>query len=117
MPFIQITTNGTVSQAQKSELQAGCYTSMQVIPGKENWLMVSVVDEQPLWFKQDEQAPTAFLEVNLFGTLEDDAAQAITQKLTDVVQGVLSISPERIYIMYKTTPHWGWNGANFKRKK
>ena len=45
--------------------------------------------------------------------MADEAADALTARVCDVIAGALGIAENRIYVKYAETPLWGWNGANF----
>ena len=113
MPFINVKTNTAVSQDKKQSIKSALGTAISAIPGKtENWLMVGIEPEYDLWFKGTD-APAAMVEVSVFGSASASNYNALTGKITDILNTDLGISPDRIYVKYFETPNWGWNGSNF----
>ena len=55
MPFINIKTNVSVSDEQKTSIKSAMGRAITAIPGKsEGWLMVGIEPEYNLWFKGDD---------------------------------------------------------------
>lgn len=113
MPYISTKTNVTISKNQETALKTAFGKAIEKIPGKtENWLMLDFYDSQRMWLAGDD-APTAMLEVEIFGSAPDSAYDALTAELTAIVSTELFIEPSRIYIKYEEIGCWGWNGNNF----
>ena len=113
MPFINVKTNVSVSNEQKTSIKSALGRAITAIPGKsEGWLMVGIEPEYDLWFKGSD-APAAMVEVSVFGSASASAYNALTAKVTDILGGDLGISPDRVYVKYYETSNWGWNGSNF----
>lgn len=114
MPYISTTTNIKVDKQKETELKASFGKAISLIPGKsENWLMVSISDETPMYFKGNGDSPIAFVEVSIFGGASDSAYDAMTAELTKQINTILGIEPQNIYIKYEESTHWGWAGSNF----
>lgn len=116
MPFINLTTNIVISKAKEEAIKERFSEAIEIIPGKSKWLMVAFRDNVSMFFKENETDPMAFIEVKFFGYADGEAYERLTGSITDIVKEELEISKERIYVAYQGTPHWGWNGSNFKRK-
>ena len=113
MPFIRVSANVAVNEAQAERVKAMLGQAIEVIPGKsEAWLMVGVEPECALWF-QGTDAPAALVEVSVYGGAEPDAYDALTARVCELLDAVLDIDPARVYVKYAETPNWGWNGGNF----
>ena len=113
MPYIEVKTNTIISKQQGNQLKTSFGKAIELIPGKtERWLMLDFCDNQRMWLAGDD-APSAMLEVEIFGSTTDSAYDALTAELTSVVSDVLCVAPDRVYIKYEEIDHWGWNGANF----
>lgn len=111
MPFITITSNQSISETNKSILKNEIGNIISLIPHKtKKWLMCSFLFEQDLWMS-DSNAPAAIVEIKLFGKVSKEVFSDITQKLSILVNQMLNIPLDRIYVTCIETPLWGWNGA------
>lgn len=114
MPFIDTKTNVTVSKEKETELKERLGQAISIIPGKsENWLMVAVEDEIPMYFRGDDSSPIAFVEVKIYGNASSEIYEKMTAALTVIYKDVLGVSPDHMYIRYFGSSDWGWNGSNF----
>lgn len=113
MPFIRTDTNVSISDSVCKSLKEQIGEAIALIPGKsESWLMLEFNGEKAMYFAGSD-APLVMAEVTIFGGASDAAYDALTAKLTDIFSETLSVSPDRIYVKYAETDHWGWNGGNF----
>lgn len=114
MPFINSKLSVKLSEEKKEAVKARLGHAIEAIPGKtEDWLMVSFEDGCSLYFKGNQDAPTAFVEVKIFGSAPDSAYDRLTELITSIYEEELNIPGNRIYIKYEEVLHWGFNGANF----
>ncbi len=113
MPYINVKTNAAVPAQKAETIKSALGQAITAIPGKsENWLMVGIEAGQMLWF-QGSDAPAAIVEVTIYGSAAASAYDAMTGKVTSILNDALGIAPNRIYVKYAETEHWGWNGSNF----
>lgn len=113
MPYIKTTTNVKIPAPTYECLKAEFAEAIELFPGKsEAWLMVAFEDETPMYFKGSPD-PCAMVEVNLFGSVQPAAADAMSARVCAFLGEELGIDPARIYIKYSGTENWGWNGHNF----
>ena len=114
MPFIDAQVSVTITDEQEKELKSRLGQAISIIPGKsESWLMTGFEDNYHLYFRGDNSAPMAFIEVRLFGGPNKEAFSRMTAEITKIFGDVLQIAPDHMYIKYSATPDWGWNGGNF----
>lgn len=114
MPFIDAKVSVKLNEEQKENIKAGFGKAIGLIPGKsEGWLMVGLQDEYCLYFKGNQNGPTAFVQVQVYGGENPAAFDKLTGEITAILNREASISPDRIYVAYQTTGNWGWNGGNF----
>ncbi|MCR4683839.1 MAG: hypothetical protein K5649_00070 [Lachnospiraceae bacterium] len=114
MPFIDAKVSVTITDEQEKELKSRLGQAISIIPGKsESWLMTGFEDNYHLYFRGDNSAPMAFIEVRLFGGPNKEAFSRMTAEITKIFGDVLQIAPDHMYIKYSATPDWGWNGGNF----
>ena len=113
MPFINVKANIPISDSAEQAMKRQLGQAIEALPGKtEAWLMVNFEPEARLWFAGSDDA-AAMVEVSAYGSVADEAADALTARVGDVIAGALGIAENRIYVKYAETPLWGWNGANF----
>lgn len=114
MPFINTKTNINITDKKREELKIKFGKVIEIIPGKsENWLMLGFDDNVKMYFKGDDSHPIAFVEVKIFGSSTTEAYESLTKEITKVLNDVLNILPENIYVKFEEVSNWGWNGSNF----
>ncbi|MDR2462538.1 MAG: hypothetical protein LBD30_02015 [Verrucomicrobiales bacterium] len=114
MPVLKITTNVTVSAADKKELlKAASRLAAKELGKPESYVMVSVSDGASLMFSGNDQ-PAAFVELFSLG-LPDDQAPRLSAMVSGLLKESLGIDPRRVYIKMSDHPAnlWGWNGEMF----
>ncbi|MBR5826762.1 MAG: tautomerase family protein [Clostridia bacterium] len=112
MPLITTKTSTAISKEKEEILKAKFGKAIELINKSESWLMIDFQENCHLWFKGDE-APSAMIEVDLFGKATESGYDALTKAITDIVSDELGISPDRIYVKYNEINHWGYSGFNF----
>ena len=113
MPFINVKTNCKLDESKIETVKAELGKAISAIPGKsEGWLMVGIDDDYKLFFK-GTSAPACMVDVEIYGNANSSAMNNLTSKITDILNQNTGASPDRIYVCYKTTGDWGWNGNNF----
>lgn len=114
MPFIETKTTVNVTDEKREELKTLLGKAIELIPGKnESWLMLSFSDNLKMYFKGDDSADTAYIDVKIFGKAEKKAYDALTKEICRIYSEILSIPEDRIYVKYEEADLWGWNGMNF----
>lgn len=114
MPFINSKVTVKMSDAQKETVKARLGKAVSILPGKsESWLMVGFEDNQTLYFQGNQNAPTAFVEVKVYGRASSSAYNALTGEITKTLTEELAIPANRIYVKYEEVENWGFNGENF----
>ena len=114
MPYINLKTTTKVTDEKAEILKAKFGEAIECFPGKtEAWLMVGIEDEQKLWFKGDNSADSAIVDVDLLGGVSKDGALKMTCTVCDILEKELGISPARVYVKYMGYADWGWNNTNF----
>jgi len=113
MPYINTTTNAKINTTAATELTKAFGKAISIVSGKnESQLMLAFHDSVRMAFKGDEITPTVMLEVDLFGKSDAKELNALTEELTKIVNEVLGISPDRIYVKYLEYSYWGVGGKN-----
>lgn len=114
MPFINSKVSVAMSAEKKESVKAKLGKAISIIPGKsESWLMVGFEDNYDLYFKGNQNAPTAFVEVKVFGKASPSTFDELTGEICSIYNDELGIPMDRIYVKYEEVANWGWNGGNF----
>lgn len=114
MPFINSKVSVAMSKEKKDSVKAKLGEVISLIPGKsEGWLMVGFEDSYDLYFKGNQDGPTVFVEVKVYGSASPDVFSRLTGAICDIYQEELGIPKDRIYVKYEEVENWGWNGSNF----
>ena len=118
MPYIEVVTNVKLEKNNCDELNRTLGKLIEIIPGKtEKWLMVHLEDEAKLCFAGDSESPAAIAFLKAFGReLSPEIYDELTAAVTEKCAGLIGVAPERFYVEYEYTSHWGWNGKNFQLK-
>lgn len=114
MPFINSKVSVSLNSEKKEELKTALGEIITTIPGKsEKWLMVGFQDNYSLYFQGNNNLPSAFIEVKIFGNASKEVYDKLTSKICELFNSSLNIPKDRIYIKYEEVANWGWNGINF----
>lgn len=114
MPYIQLKTTKKLSDDTCAALKAAFGKAIENFPGKtESWLMVNIEDNKKMWFRGDDSADSAMVDVELLGAVSADGSRRMTAELCKLLHEMLGVAPERVYVKYSGYEHWGWNGGNF----
>ena len=114
MPFINSKVSVPMSDENKETIKSKLGEAISIIPGKtESWLMIGFEDNYDLYFQGNQSAPTAYVEVKVFGTMSDETAEKMTSAICGLYESELGIPANRIYVKYEEVSKWGWNGNNF----
>lgn len=114
MPFINSKVSVAMNQDKKEAVKKKLGQAISLIPGKsENWLMVGFEDSYDLYFQGNQDEPTAFVEVKIYGGASAAVFSELTGAICDIYQQELGIPKNRIYVKYEEVENWGWNGSNF----
>jgi phenylpyruvate tautomerase PptA (4-oxalocrotonate tautomerase family) len=114
MPYIDVKLTKNLENEQKSNLKAELGKMIGAFPGKsESWLMCNIETDKEIWFRGDNSSDSAFVEVKLFGALNNDNADKFTSLICKYFDEQLDIAPDRVYVRYEGGNCWGWNGSNF----
>ena len=114
MPFISTKTNKSIDKITAKALKEAYASAIELLPGKtEKWLMLSFEGDTQMAFHGDMESPMAFLTVSLVGSASDEAYDALTKRLCEIMGDLLGIAPDMVYVKYEEVDHWGWTNANF----
>lgn len=113
MPFIRVTTSEKIDEGSENLLRMELGVSIENIEGKsEAWLMLEFRDCARMAFSGIEGG-CAMVEVDLFGKAAEDDKDRLTENICNILNFVLDIPTDRIYVRYMETDSWGYNCHNF----
>ena len=114
MPFINTKTNVTVSREQEAELVKELGRAITLIPGKsESVLMLNLQDNQRMAFRGTAEGKMAMVEVGLLGKAPAKSLNDFTAECCNILNRILGIPGNGVYISYLEYEHWGYDGENF----
>ena len=113
MPFINSKITVKVSDEKKESIKAKLGQAAMIIRKPESYLMVGFEDEYCLYFAGEKLEKGAFVSVDLFGSGNSSAFDKMTAKICEIYAEELDIPGDHIYVEYRATGDWGWNGRNF----
>lgn len=112
MPFIDCKINVQLTKQQVTEIKTELGKAISIIPGKsENWLMVNIQPECSLYFRGNNEKPTAMVSVTIYGSASPNAYNSLTSQINTILSSVAGI--EEMYVSYSETNNFGYNGSNF----
>lgn len=112
MPHIQVNVTCSIDPEQEQTLVQEIGEAISLLPGmKAEYLMIRLESDCHLYFGGTGNC--AFLEIDRFGAIPKDASDALTARLSEIVETVLGISRDRTYLKYTENPYWGCHGHNF----
>ena len=117
MPTFIHHTNTAINDHQNENIRKDAVDILSQELGKSKEFIVTLIhDSVAIEFGQSE-APCAYAEVKSVGTLSPKQTTAMSDRLCNALQQILSISPDRIYIEFQeSTRHlWGWNCKTFAK--
>jgi len=114
MPYIKLTTTAKVTDEKCAAIKTKFGKAIESFRGKnESWLMVAVDDEKRMWFRGDNSADSAMVDVELLGAVDPSDSEKMTSRVCALLSEELGIPSDRIYVKYTGYKDWGWNGSNF----
>lgn len=114
MPYISIQTNITIETQQYNTILKTVSQSVAQMLGKpETYVMVALQPRVPMMFAGLE-SPVAFITLKSIA-LSVEKAPELSRDLSRLLEGLLKISKERIYIEFESVDPrlWGWNEKTF----
>ena len=113
MPFIDSKISMKVSDEKKDVIKAELGKAASVIGKPESFLMVGFEDEYTLYFAGNKLEKGAYVSVDVFGSINSAQADQMTARICEIYEQELGIPGDKVYVEYRGTSDWGWNGRNF----
>lgn len=113
MPFIDSKITVKVSDEKKDIIKSRFGQALSIIGKPESFLMVGIDDEYTLYFAGNKMEKGAYVSVDILGSANSPASAELTAEICNILGEELGIPAGNIYVEYRSTPDWGWNGSNF----
>ncbi|SNU09337.1 Macrophage migration inhibitory factor (MIF) [Lachnospiraceae bacterium] len=113
MPFIDSKISIKVSDEKKEIIKSKLGEAASIIGKPESFLMVGFEDDYCLYFAGNKLEKGAYISVDVFGSVSGSAADKMTARICEIYEEELGIPGNNIYVEYRGTSDWGWNGRNF----
>ena len=115
MPYIKLQTSVSLSEDKRKQLIASLSKILTESIGKpERYVMAAVEDAMPIMMA-GKYGEAAFADVKSIGGLNSKVNTQITRQLCALLEDLLEISPNRIYVNFTniSAGDWGWNSDTF----
>ena len=114
MPYISTKTTKKITKEAEQILTKKLGEAITALKGKsEKWLMLDFSDERRMAFAGNSKDDCAMIEIELFGRASESEYSLLTERVSKIVNEVLGIDKDRIYVKYEEISTWGFNGNNF----
>ena len=113
MPFIDSKITLKLSEEKKEAIKAKLGQAASIIGKPESFVMVGFEDEYCLYFGGKKLEKGAFVSVDVLGSSNSPEAEKMTARICQIYEEELGIPGDHIYVEYRSTRDWGWNGRNF----
>lgn len=113
MPFINVKTSVKVDENTKTSIEKKLTESITLLPGKSaNYFMCAVEDGISFMFHGDK-APTAFVEVKIFGKSTREGYEKLTARICDILEEELGVGADYCFVKFEEVANWGFNRFMF----
>ena len=114
MPYLRIQTNVPVERDQEEGLLSDASRLVSGHLGKDEKFFMGIVESKQAMYFSGSSDPLAFLELKALG-LPAEKTKELSRDLCGLVEQVLSVSRDRIYVKFHNVNRgmWGWNGDVF----
>lgn len=113
MPFINSKVTVPVSADKEEIIKSQLGKACSIIGKPETYVMIGFEDGYSLYFGGEKLEKGAYISVDVFGGGNSSAFNSMTEKICEIFENELGIPGRNIYVEYRTTPDWGWDGRNF----
>jgi len=112
MPLLTLNTNQSIDDSTRVCQKLSGLTA-DILGKPESYVMVLVQDNQSMTFAGTDE-PTALLQLKSLGLPEDQTTE-LSQNLCTLVNELLGIPTNRIYIEFSSPARhfWGWDKRTF----
>lgn len=113
MPYINVTTTEKIPNAAAQSLKEKLGEAISIIPGKsEKWLMINLDGEKTLSLGGSFES-CAIAQISIYGSSTGESYNHLTAQVTKILNEILNVPKDRIYVSYSECKYWGFAGSNF----
>lgn len=113
MPMIEAKVTMKLPTEKRDVLKAELGKAISIMGKPESYLMINLVDNQDLYFGGNKLDKGAYVEIKVLGSVDAGKSNSMTGKVCEILESVLGIPGDAVYVSYFGTANWGWNGSNF----
>lgn len=113
MPMIEVKVTMSLSSEKRNALKTELGKALSVMDKPESFLMINLVDNQDLYFAGNKLDKGAYVNVGVLHSVDAGKSNSMTAKVYEILDTLLGIPGNAVYISYFGTENWGWNGQNF----
>ena len=113
MPFIDSKISIKVSDEKKETIKARLAEAASIIGKPERFVMIGFDDDYCLYFAGKKMEKAVYVSVDIYGGSIPSSSDSMTAKICEIYEEELGIPADSIYVDYRATTSWGWNGGNF----
>ena len=110
MPYIDAKLTGTVSGDQRDALKSAFGKAISLMDKPESFLMIGIQDHYDLYFGGNRMEKGAYVSIAMLGEPDRKKNEAMTARVTEILQEQLGIPPKCVYVSYHGVRDWGWRG-------
>ncbi|MBU0506510.1 hypothetical protein KJ708_11010 [bacterium] len=114
MPLIKLQTNINLEKSKEKETLESLSKLISQELGKPEQYVMAII-EKASFIMSGAGGDTAYVEVKSLGALNPEKNTQLSEKICQLLESSLSISPVRVYINFEDVERscWGWNGKTF----
>lgn len=113
MPFIDSKISVKVSDEKKEIIKSKLGEAASIIGKPESFVMIGFDDDYVLYFGGKKMEKAVYVSVDVYGSSNSSACDKMTEKICEIYEEELGIPSRNIYVEYRSTTDWGWDGRNF----
>ena len=113
MPFIDSKISVKVSDEKKEVIKSRLGEAAAIIGKSERFVMIGFDDDYALYFGGQKMEKAVYVSVDIYGGSNSPASGKMTAEICKIYEEELGIPAGNIYVEYRSTTDWGWNGGNF----
>lgn len=113
MPFVDVKLTKKLDENQKNALKTELGAHMAIIGKPETYTMIGIADGYTLYFAGKKLEEGAYVAVDVLGGANPAGTADYTRAVCETLEKQLGIPGKNVYVEYRHTTDWGWNGTNF----
>lgn len=110
MPYIDAKLTVPVTDTQREVLKTQFGQAISLLDKPESFLMIGIQDNYDLYFGGNRLENGAYVSIAMLGEPDRTKDEAMTAKVTEILQEQLDIPPKFVYVSYHGVRDWGWRG-------